>query len=193
MLSTCPGGLEARKGGAQLVALCRPEPVANPARPKGRVFVSLGAEMCRSWRTWKARPLTGEQGLTLVEILVAIVLFGLVAVFLMYTFLAGMRFTARANELAAATTIANQVLEQIRASPNCVWGVNWTDLPRTPVPLPTPYHRIANIGPYRFDVAVDRMPPGSDLSIVFPRVRVWRTGAPDGEPLVELVTACDDK
>ncbi len=155
-------------------------------------FVSLGAAMCRDRRRWKAWFLTGERGLTLVEILVAIVLFGLVAVFLMYTFLAGMRFTARANELAAATTIANQVLEQIRASPNCVWGVNWTDLPRTPIPLPTPYHRVTNIGPYQFDLAVDRMPPGSDLSIVIPRVRVWRTGAPDSEPLVELVSACDD-
>jgi prepilin-type N-terminal cleavage/methylation domain-containing protein len=134
----------------------------------------------------------GERGLTLVEILVAIVLFGLVAVFLMYTFLAGMRFTSRANELAAATTIANQVLEQIRASPNCVWGVNWTDLPRTPIPLPTPYHRIANIGPYRFDVEVSRLDPGSALSIVFPRVRVWRSGA-SGEPLVEMATACDDQ
>ncbi|MDR5710146.1 MAG: type II secretion system protein [Armatimonadota bacterium] len=146
------------------------------------------------WKEKRDRQLlTGEGGLTLVEILVAIVLFGLVAVFLMYTFLAGMRFTSRANEIAAATTVANQVLEQIRASPNCVWGVNWTDLPRTPIPLPTPYHRIAPIGPYRFEVAVDRMDPGSQLSIVFPRVRVWRSGASDASPLVEMVSACDDQ
>jgi len=158
----------------------------------GRVRVLFGAGMKVSGigraRLW----LLEERGLTLVEILVAIVLFGLVAVFLLYTFLSGMRFTARANELSAATTIATQVLEQIRASPNCVWGVNWTDLPRTPIPLPTPYDRIANIGPYRFDVAVDRLDPGSALSIVFPRVRVWRSAAPD-PPLVELATACDDQ
>ncbi|MCS7173249.1 MAG: type II secretion system GspH family protein [Armatimonadetes bacterium] len=155
--------------------------------------------MCGGWRRRAVQLPAGERGLTLVEILVAIVLFGLVAVFLMYTFLAGMRFTSRANELAAATTIANQVLEQVRASvnccptPGCDQGVNWTALPRTPIPLPTPYHRVANIGPYRFDVEVTPLPPESDLSIVFPRVRVWRSGAPDDQPLVELVTACDDQ
>ncbi|MDR7400489.1 MAG: type II secretion system protein, partial [Armatimonadota bacterium] len=132
-------------------------------------------------------------GFTFVELLVAVSLFAFVSLFLVYTLLAGMRFASRSNERAAATTVATQVMEQIRASANPVWEVNWTPLPRTPIPLPTPYHGISNPSPYEFDVAVD-MNQDLTLTLVTVTVSVWRSSAPVGaEPLVRLSTVLDDK
>ncbi len=134
-----------------------------------------------------------ERGFTFVELLVAVSLFAFVCIFLVYTLLAGMRFASRSNERAAATTVASQVMEQIRASANPVWEVNWTPLPRTPIPLPTPYHGITNPSPYAFDVGVD-MNRDEVLTLVTVTVSVWRTGTPPGaEPLVRLSTILDDK
>jgi type II secretory pathway pseudopilin PulG len=126
-------------------------------------------------------------------LLVAISLFAFASLFLLYTLYAGMAFASRSNERAAATTVASQVLEQIRASANPVWGVNWTPLPRTSIPLPAPYGGITNPSPYEFDVAVE----GDQdlvLTLVTVDVRVWRRGAPpDAQPLVRLSTVLDDK
>lgn len=134
-----------------------------------------------------------QGGFTFVELLVAVSLFAFVCIFLVYTLLAGMRFASRSNERAAATTVASQVMEQIRASANPVWEVNWTPLPRTPIPLPPPYSGITNPSPYAFDVAVD-MARDEILTLVTVTVSVWRTGAPAGaEPLVRLSTVLDDK
>lgn len=134
-----------------------------------------------------------QGGFTFVELLVAVSLFAFVCIFLVYTLLAGMRFASRSNERAAATTVASQVMEQIRASANPVWEVNWTPLPRTPIPLPPPYSGITNPSPYAFDVAVD-MDRDEMLTLVTVTVSVWRTGAPAGaEPLVRLSTVLDDK
>ncbi len=122
----------------------------------------------------------------------AVSLFAFTCIFLVYTLLAGIRFASRSNERAAATTVASQVMEQIRASANPVWGVNWIPLSRTPIPLPTPYHGITNPSPYTFDVAVE----GDQdvvLTLVSVTVTVWRHGAPDAEPLVQLSTVLDDK
>jgi len=131
-------------------------------------------------------------GFTFVELLVAVSLFAFVCIFLVYTLLAGMRFASRSNERAAATTVASQVMEQIRASANPVWGVNWTELPRTPIPLPTPYNGITNPSPYAFDVAVHGE-QDAVLTLVTVTVTVWRNGAPDSQPLVQLSTVLDDK
>lgn len=134
-----------------------------------------------------------QAGFTFVELLVAVSLFAFVCIFLVYTLLAGMRFASRSNERAAATTVASQVMEQIRASANPVWEVNWTPLPRTPIPLPAPYSGITNPSPYAFDVAVD-MARDEILTQVTVTVSVWRTSAPAGaEPLVRLSTVLDDK
>jgi type II secretory pathway pseudopilin PulG len=133
-----------------------------------------------------------QGGFTFVELLVAVSLFAFVCIFLVYTLLAGMRFASRSNERAAATTVASQVMEQIRASANPVWGVNWTELPRTPIPLPTPYNGITNPSPYAFDVAVHGE-QDTVLTLVTVTVTVWRNGAPDSQPLVQLSTVLDDK
>lgn len=133
-----------------------------------------------------------QRGFTFVELLVAVSLFAFTALFLVYTLFAGMRFASRSNERAAATTVASQVMEQIRASANPVWEVNWTQLERTPIPLPTPYQGITNPSPYAFDVAVE-MNRDQVLTLVEVTVTVWRHGAPDGQPLVRLSTILDDK
>jgi type II secretory pathway pseudopilin PulG len=125
-------------------------------------------------------------------LLVAISLFAFASLFLLYTLYAGMAFASRSNERAAATTVASQVVEQIRASPNAVWGVNWTDLARTPIPLPPPYGGITNPAPYEFDVAV-RGDQDLALTLVTVHVTVWRRGAPDDQPLVRISTVLDDQ
>lgn len=135
----------------------------------------------------------GQNGFTFVEVLVAISLFAFASLFLLYTLYAGMRFASRSNERAAATTVASQVLEQIRASANPVWGVNWTPLPRTSIPLPAPYVGITNPSPYEFDVAVVEEDQNLVLTLVTVSVTVWRRGAPDAQPLVRLSTVLDDK
>ena len=134
-----------------------------------------------------------QGGFTFVELLVAVSLFAFVCIFLVYTLLAGMRFQRQMCIRDSATTVASQVMEQIRASANPVWEVNWTPLPRTPIPLPPPYSGITNPSPYAFDVAVD-MARDEMLTLVTVTVSVWRTGAPAGaEPLVRLSTVLDDK
>jgi len=133
-----------------------------------------------------------QDGFTFVELLVAVSLFAFTCIFLVYTLLAGMRFASRSNERAAATTVASQVMEQIRASANPVWQVNWTPLPRTPLPLPAPYSGITNPSPYAFELAVD-MNRDDILTLVTVTVTVWRRGAPTREPLVRLSTVLDDK
>lgn len=138
------------------------------------------------------RPRRGDGGFTFVELLVALSLFAFVCVFLLWTLMAAMRFASRSNERAAATTVAMQVMEQIRASANPVWQVNWTPLTRTPLPLPAPYTGITNPSPYAFDVAVD-MTQDLLLTLVTVTVTVWRTGAPDDQPLVRVATILDDK
>jgi prepilin-type N-terminal cleavage/methylation domain-containing protein len=133
-----------------------------------------------------------QGGFTLVELLVAVSLFAFVCVFLLHTITVAIRLASRSNERAAATTVAMQVMEQIRASANPVWEVNWTPLPRTAVPLPEPYEGVTNPTPYAFDVAVG-MDRDEVLSLVTVTVTVWRSGVPDGEPLVRLSTVLDDR
>ncbi len=133
-----------------------------------------------------------QGGFTLVELLVAVSLFAFVCVFLLHTITVAIRLASRSNERAAATTVAMQVMEQIRASANPVWEVSWTPLPRTAVPLPEPYEGVTNPTPYAFDVAVG-MDRDEVLSLVTVTVTVWRSGVPDGEHLVRLSTVLDDR
>ena len=148
--------------------------------------------MDRFGRGRAARRRRAEGGFTLAELMVAVSLFAFACVFLLHTLMAGMRFASRSGERAAAATVAMQVVEQIRASANPVWEVNWTPLPRTPVPLPDPYAGITNPSPYAFDVAVD-MDRDEVLTLVTVTVTVWRSGAPEAQPLVRLATVLDDK
>ncbi len=92
-------------------------------------------------RTRALRPFASSdhEGFTFVELIVGLTLFAGVALFLLQTFLNGMTYANRSDEKAAATSIAMQVMEQIKASPNPYSMVGFTNVSRTALPLPSPY------------------------------------------------------
>src|SRR4030067_1173245 len=77
-------------------------------------------------------------GCTFVELMEALSLFAAVSLFVLQAFIGGMAHAGRSNENAAATTLAIQIMEQIRASVNPYAMVGFTDMPRAPLPLPAP-------------------------------------------------------
>lgn len=138
-----------------------------------------------------SRRLTAHAGFSFIELLVALSLLALVSIFILRAFIAGTAHAGRSNERAAATTLGMQVMEQIRASANPYTMVGFTGLPRTSLPLPTPYDGVVNPTPHVFQVAVD---VGLDdaLTLTTVTVRVYRPGDPDSSPLVTLTTILDD-
>jgi prepilin-type N-terminal cleavage/methylation domain-containing protein len=138
--------------------------------------------------------LSGSAGFTFLELLVALSLFAAVSVFILQVFIAGMGHAGRANERAAATTVAMQIMEQIRASVNPYELVGFTDLARTPVTNlgGTPYAGVSNPTPYAFDVAVDVV-RDNNLTLTTATVNVYRPADADGSPFVSLTTVLDDQ
>lgn len=132
----------------------------------------------------------GERGFSFIELIVALSLLSVVSVFVMLAFMRGIAHAGRSNEDAAATTLAMQVMEQIRASVNPYTMVGFTDLVRTPIPLPAPYAGVANPTPHRFDVAVD-VTPNPDLTVTTATVQVFRPA--DVAPFVSITTVLDDQ
>jgi len=133
----------------------------------------------------------GPAGFTYMELLVALSLLAAVSLLILQTFIVGMAHAGRANERAAATTLALQVMEQIRASANPYTWVNAGPLARSSFPLPAPYDGLANPTPHRFQVAVD-FAQNDDLTLTTATVRIYRPGDPDGSPFVVLTTMLDD-
>ncbi|MDR7521012.1 MAG: type II secretion system protein [Armatimonadota bacterium] len=131
-------------------------------------------------------------GFTYLELLVALSLFAAVSLLILQAFIVGMAHAGRANERAAATTIALQIMEQIRASANPYTWVNSGPMPRTALPLPFPYSGVANPSPHTFQVAVDFV-QDDNLTITTATVRVYRPADPDTDPLVSLTTVLDDQ
>ena len=131
-------------------------------------------------------------GFTFVELLVSMTLLAGVSLYLFQAFIAGMMHAGRANEQVAATTIASQVMEQIRASANPYTMVGFVDLPRSALPLPAPYSGVVNPTPHTFQVAVD-VTPDNNLTLTTVTVRVYRPADPDPSPFVTLTTVLDDQ
>jgi prepilin-type N-terminal cleavage/methylation domain-containing protein len=134
----------------------------------------------------------GEQGFTFMEILVALSLFAAISIMILQTFISGMGLAGRASEQAAATTVATQIMEQIRASVNPYDMVGFTDLPRTPIGSlgGTAYAGVANPTPYAFEVAVD-VDRDPNLTLTTATVQVFRPS--DVTPYVSLTTVLDDQ
>jgi prepilin-type N-terminal cleavage/methylation domain-containing protein len=131
-------------------------------------------------------------GLSLIEILVATAIFGVIVVFVLATFTQALGTTGQSNERSAATTLATQLMEQIRASVNPVAMVGIVNLPRTPLPLGSPYDSLNNPTPYRFEVAVSVTPnPSPGLTVTTATVEVFRPNV--DSPLVTLTTILDDQ
>lgn len=133
----------------------------------------------------------GDEGFTFMELLVALSLFAAVSLFILQSFINGMAHAGRANERAAGTTLALQVMEQIRASVNPYTMVGFTDLPRTPIAMlgGTVYAGVVNPTPHRFDIAVDVV-SDHDLTLTTVTVQVFRPA--DASPFVALTTVLDD-
>jgi type II secretory pathway pseudopilin PulG len=129
-------------------------------------------------------------GFTFVELVVGLTLFAGVSLFLLQAFMNGMAFANRSDEKAAATSVAMQVMEQIKASANPYTMVNFTDIPRTGLPLPPPYAGISNPSPHTFQVSVT-VTPDSNLELVTVTTSVYRPQDPDTAPLVSLSTVLD--
>ena len=140
-------------------------------------------------RVWDAR---GDRGFTYLELIVALSLFAGFSLFLLQTFIIGMAHAGRANERAAATTLAIQVMEQVRASVNPYEMVGFTDLARTSLPLPDPYTGVTNPTPHTFQVAVD-ITLNENLRLTTATVQVYRPTDATGTPFVSLTTVLDDQ
>ncbi|MDI6771839.1 MAG: type II secretion system protein [bacterium] len=134
----------------------------------------------------------GDRGFTYLELLVALSLFAGFSVVLLQTFIIGMAHAGRANDRAAATTLAIQVMEQVRASVNPYEMVGFTDLARTSLPLPDPYTGVTNPTPHTFQVAVD-ITLNENLRLTTATVQIYRLADPDGMPFISLTTVLDDQ
>ncbi len=144
-------------------------------------------------RTPKTVPQHGRRrdgGFTFVELMVALSLFAAVSLFVLQAFIGGMAHAGRSNENAAATTLAIQIMEQIRASVNPYAMVGFTDLPRAPLPLPAPYTGVVNPSPHVFEVAVN-VTANDNLTLTTATVEIYRPS--DVAPFVTLTTVLDDQ
>jgi prepilin-type N-terminal cleavage/methylation domain-containing protein len=134
-----------------------------------------------------------EPGFTFVELVVALSLFSAISVFILQTFIIGMAHAGRANERTAATTIAIQIMEQIRASVNPYTMVGYDVIPtRTALPLPAPYDGVTNPTPHHFQVAVS-VTTDDVLELITATVKVYRPSDPDSAPFVTMTTVLDDE
>lgn len=131
-----------------------------------------------------------QQGFTFVELMVGLTLFASIAVFLLQAFMAGMGYANRSDQQAAATSLAIQVMEQIKASPNPYSMVGFTDVARTPLPLPAPYSGISNPTPHTFQMSIS-VTPDTNLIMSTVTVNVYRPSDPDTSPLATLTTVLD--
>lgn len=125
-----------------------------------------------------------------MELMVALSLLAVISVFVLQVFIGGIAHAGRSNENAAATTLAIQIMEQIRASVNPYEMVGFVDLPRSSLPLPAPYTGVVNPSPHVFQVAVDVSPNGN-LTLITATVQVFRPA--DVGPYVTLTTVLDDQ
>jgi prepilin-type N-terminal cleavage/methylation domain-containing protein len=133
-----------------------------------------------------------SRGFTFIEVVVSLSLFAAVSLFILQGFMSGLRLSGRSNERAAATTLALQVMEQIRGSANPYTWVNAGPMGRSGLPLAAPYNNVTNPTPYPLEVAVDFV-QDADLTLSTATIRIYRPGDADGSPLVSLTTVLDDQ
>jgi hypothetical protein len=122
-----------------------------------------------------------------VELIIGLTLFTGVSLFLLQAFMNGITYANRSDEKAAGTSIAMQIMEQVKASPNPYTMVGFTNIARTDLPLPSPYTGIANPSPHRFSASVSVV-PDNVLFLTVVTVNVYRPSDPDVTPLVSLTT-----
>lgn len=142
---------------------------------------------------WKRCSLVRRQdGMGILEFLVAVSLFSFTAVALIQALLVRLSISGRSDELASATTLANQVMEHVHARANPYTMVGFTDLARTNRPLSAPYAGVTNPTNRTFQIAVD-VTPNADLTLTKVTVNVYRPSDADAAPLYSLTTVLDDQ
>lgn len=142
--------------------------------------------MTRQTRLVRSGP-RGDGGFTVIEVLVALTLFAIISLFVVQGFVAGMGYSGQSSERAAATSVALQVMELIRASANPVTGVGYTPVARQALPLPAPYVGITNPPGHTFEMAVTVTPDAGNPNLLTSvTVDVFRPG--DVTPYVTLTT-----
>lgn len=146
----------------------------------------------RATRSAISRALRGDPGFTFIELTVGLMLFAGVSLFLLHAFMDGLLFANRSDEKAAATSIAMQVMEQIKASPDPYTLVNIANINRSNLPLSAPYNGINNPTPHVFQAAVT-VALDSNLYLATATVQVWRPQDPDSTPLVTFTTVLDQQ
>ena len=144
----------------------------------------LGSRLRRSPGVSEAR------GFTLVEVIVGLMVFLAISFALLQVFMNGATYANRSDTKSAATSLAGQIIEQIKASPNPYAMVGFTNIARTPLPLPAPYTGVLNPSPHTFQVSVT-VTPDNNLNMITVTVSVYRPTDPDGTPLVTESTVLD--
>jgi len=132
----------------------------------------------------------GTEGFTLVEIVVGLTVFMAISFALLQVFMNSATYANRSDTKAAATSLAAQVIEQIKASPNPYAMVGFTNIARTPLPLPAPYTGVVNPSPHTFQISVN-VTPDNNLNLILVTVNVYRPTDPDSAPLVTESTVLD--
>ena len=150
--------------------------------------------MNRTRALWPAtsRASRRDRGFTFIELTVGMMLFAGVSLFLLQAFMNGMAYANRSDEKAAATSIAMQVMEQIKASPDPYTLVNIASIARTPLPLSAPYNGIDNPTPHIFQASVT-VALDANLYLATATIKVWRPQDPDATPLVTFTTVLDQQ
>ncbi len=142
-------------------------------------------------RRRRRSPRLGEaRGFTLVEIVVGLTVFLVISIALLQVFMNSATYANRSDTKATATSLAAQVMEQIKASPNPFAMVGFTNIARTPLPLPAPYTGVVNPSPHTFQIAVT-VTPDNNLNLITVTVSVYRPTDPDNAPLVTESTVLD--
>jgi type II secretory pathway pseudopilin PulG len=144
----------------------------------------LGNRLRQSPRFNEAR------GFTLVEIVVGLTVFLAISIALLQVFMNGATYANRSDTKAAATSLAAQVMEQIKASPDPYAMVGFTNMARTSLPLPAPYTGVVNPSPHTFQIAVT-VTPDNNLNLITVTVSVYRPTDLDNAPLVTESTVLD--
>ncbi len=154
--------------------------------------------MTRDEHTMRRKPWTlrgffsrGDEGFSVAEILVSLTIFAVVSLGVLQAFVNGMGGNKRSSERASATTLAIQMMEQVRASPNPYTIVGFTPLARQACcPLPSPWGNVTNATPYPFDVSVD-VALNPDLILSTVTINVFRQS--EAVPVVSMTTMLKDK
>lgn len=143
-------------------------------------------------RPWILRDLISrrEEGLSVAEILVALAIFAVVSLGVLQAFVTGMGSSKRSSERAAATTLAIQLMEQVRASPNAYTQVGFTSLPRQVCcSLPSPWGSVTNPTGYPLEVSVVI---NQDTTLILSTVTVNVFRQAETNPVVTLTTMLQD-